>query len=169
MKARTSQFGDRQAEPDQIKHFELLPGPAPIRHHGPGKSKEKERREGQEMGAEKPEHFERTDAERLIEPTARLQMRERDPGVFRVPDDRRRQTKRESAEQKIELEALEFLAMTRHERQNQQHRNELERVRVFAKKTEPDEQTSRGPEPVGLRTALQRQPESEHGRRPKKD
>lgn len=54
---------DRQAEPDQVKDFEMLPGPAPVRYHGPGEREEKQGRKRQEMRAEKPEHFERTNAE----------------------------------------------------------------------------------------------------------
>ena len=57
------------------------------------------------MGAEKSEHFERANAERLIEAAARTQMREGDPGVLLIPDDGRHQANGEGAEQKIKAAA----------------------------------------------------------------
>jgi hypothetical protein len=58
---------------------------------------------------------------------------------LRVPDDRRHEAKSESAKQQIKPAPLELPAMPRNQSEHQHHGNELERVGVFAKKTEPDE------------------------------
>src|SRR5688572_22032469 len=121
------------------------------------------------MRPEESEHFGWAKAERLVEPAARTQMEERDPGVLRVPDDGRHQANGESAEQEIEAWPLELAAMPRDEREHQQHRDELERVRIFAQKSQANEKTGRGPEPKRPRSSFEGDPEGEHRRRPKKD
>jgi hypothetical protein len=91
----------------------LLSRAAPIRDHGPDQRQKKQRRKGQEMRAEKSEHFERAKGERLVEAAAGAQVKERDPGVLRIPNDGRHQAKGESAEQKIQPATLELAAMPR--------------------------------------------------------
>ena len=100
-----------------------MPGPTPVRHHGPREREKKERREGQEMHAEKTEHLERTDPERLVEPAAGAQMREGDPGVLVVPNQRRDETDSECAEEKIKTGSLEFAAVARDEREDENDRD----------------------------------------------
>ena len=95
------------------------------------------------MRAEKSKHFERTNPERLVEPATGFQMRESDPGVLVIPNQGRNQANHESAKEEIKTAPLEFAAMPRNERENENDRDELERIRVFAERTNTDEQAGR--------------------------
>src|SRR3984893_5291050 len=96
-------------------------------------------------------------------------MRQGDPGVLRIPDDRRQGADCEGGEEKIEAGPLEFAAEPRDERKHEHDGNKLKSVREFAEESEAGEQTGRRPEPGKLRTALESQPESEHRGCPKED
>src|SRR2546423_11297864 len=96
-------------------------------------------------------------------------MRERDPGVLVIPDQRRHQAKRESAQEQAEAGPFEFAAMPRDERENENDRNQFERIGVFAKKAEADQQPSEEPERFRVRGALEREPEAAHGGDPEKN
>src|SRR6476661_5900566 len=96
-------------------------------------------------------------------------MRERDPGMLVIPDQRRQEAKCESEEEQIKPGPLEFATMPRRQREDEHDRDELKGVRVFGEKPEPDEQAGDEPESMGVRTFLQREPESEHGGDPEKD
>ena len=69
---------------------------------------------------------------------------------------RRDKAERESDEKKIKTRTFEFAAKPRDERQDDDDGDQLERVGVFAEKTEPDEQPGRRPkaqEAFGVRSS----------------
>ena len=57
----------------------------------------------------------------------------------------------------------------RREGQHQNNRNKLQRVGVFGKKPEPDQQSGQRPMPGELRAFFQRKPECKHGRQPEEN
>src|SRR5476649_1330558 len=96
-------------------------------------------------------------------------MRQRDPGVLRVPDDRRQRAKREDGEEKIEAGSPEFPAQSRNECKDEHDGDELESVGVLAKKSDPNQQTRDRPEPGKIRAALESQPERVYGCHPEEN
>src|SRR5436305_5915277 len=118
------------------------------------------------MRGEKPKRLGRMQAGRFVETSARLQVAHRGPGVLRVPDDGRERAERERREEQIDAAPFEFAAQPRDEREHEHDRDQLERIRVFAKKPEANEQTGRGPEPGKIWTALKSEPESVERRHP---
>ena len=121
-KASPSQFGaaallmrkerveeeNRQPEPEKVEGLELLPGAPPARDHRPGEAEKKERRIGREMLAEKSEELERMETGRVLEAAAGSEVREGDPGVLRIPDDRRNRAEREDEEEEVKIWPNEF-------------------------------------------------------------
>src|SRR5437762_7365118 len=98
------------------------------------------------MFAEKGGQLEGMETKSAFETAARLQMAERDPNMLRVPDDRRNRAEKKTAEQQVEPRATEFLSQARGERQDKHDRHDLERVGVFAEKSETHEQSAKKPE-----------------------
>src|SRR5436305_12697628 len=96
-------------------------------------------------------------------------MRKRDPGMLIVPAERRDEGERKAKEEQIKSEPLEFATVPRGERENEDDRDQLERVCVFAKKSDADEQSGGEPKPIRIRCPLEREPEREHGGDPEKD
>src|ERR1700720_1928868 len=91
------------------------------------------------------ERLERTKTNVFSETAARAQMQERDPGVLRVPDDRRNGAECKEPNQGVQTRSFEFLPKARHKSKHKQHRDDLECVRVSAKKSETNEQPGQRP------------------------
>ena len=68
-------------------------------------------------------------------------MRQRDPGVLPVPDDRRDCADDKNREQAIQTRPFEFLPQARSKREHKQKANHFERICVTAEKPEPDQQS----------------------------
>src|SRR5471030_1172431 len=107
------------------------------------------------MFAEKFEEFGQMKADAFIETATRTQMRERDPRVLRVPNNRGHGTSREDNERRIQTGPSKLVAPPRSKREDEQDRHELERVGVLAQKPEPDEQAGKRPPPRKVRTAFE--------------
>ena len=83
-------------------------------------------------------------------------MRQRDPGVLRVPDDRRDRAERETPSSGIKSGPLEFPAQPRNQREHEHDGDQLKCVRVFAEKSEADRadrSAARTSENRGLRSS----------------
>ncbi len=108
-------------------------------------------------------------AETVLEIPARAQMRQGNPGVLRVPDDWRNAAKTKNHQQQIQPRPLQFPPEPAGQRQHEKDGNQLQRVGVFRKEPEPDQQAGKRRVPGKMRRFFQRQPESEHCRQPEKD
>src|ERR1700674_2742137 len=91
----------RQTKPEQKENLELLVHPSPAPDHGPRQRAEEQRRVKYEMFAEEFECLERPKADVFRQTAACLQMRRRDPGMLRVPDDRRDGADNKTSEQPV--------------------------------------------------------------------
>src|SRR5437868_8925481 len=86
-----------------------------------------------------------------------------------IPDQRRDEAERETAQQKINSRPLEFATMPWNQREDENDGDKLKRVRVFAEKAKADQQPGGEPEPERVRTSFEREPEGEHGGDPEED
>src|SRR4051812_19261002 len=96
-------------------------------------------------------------------------MRERDPRVLRIPDEWRDETEAERAQEQIKPRPLEFPPMPRDQREDDDDRDQLKSIRVFAEKAEANEEPGRDPEPERPGRFFQGQPKRKHGGDPKED
>ena len=85
------------------------------------------------------------EAEALLNTAARAQMRQRDPGVLRVPDNRRDCAKSKNSEEQIQAGPRKLLSEPRSQREHKQNRHKLERVRIFGEKSKANQQSSEQP------------------------
>src|SRR5438034_1714550 len=101
-------------------------------------------------------------AETALEIPARAQMRKGYPGVLRIPDNRRNGAKEEYPDQQVHTGPLEFAPKPRNQRQHDQNRKRFKRIRILAKKTEPNQQTRKRPVPREPRAFFHSEPEGKH-------
>src|SRR6266849_3319520 len=94
-------------------------------------------------------------------------MNQRDPGVLRVPNDRRNCTNDKNAEQPVQARSFEFLPEPRSKSENEQDAYDFEGVDPSTQKSKADQQSSHGPVERKLRTLFNREPKREHCRHPK--
>src|SRR5438093_13048165 len=109
--------------------------------------------------------------EAAFEIPARTQMRQGYPGVLRIPDNRRNGAKKKHPEQQVSAGPLEFASKPRNQRQHDQNRKHFKRIRVLAKKAEPNQQTRKRPAPRTPKAfgVFHGEPEGKHRRYPKKN
>src|SRR5438874_4125983 len=108
-------------------------------------------------------------AKSLIDAAPCAQVIERDPGVPLVPDDWRQCAHEKHSKERVQTGPPELMTKARCQSDNEDDRNNLERIGVLAQKSEPNEKPGRGPISGKLGTSLERQPEHEHRRCPKED
>src|SRR5439155_11709950 len=89
----------RQSKPHPEQDLELLIHAPPACDHPPRDCEKQKWRIGKKMRAEKRKNFEWMDSKPLFDASARSQMCQRDPGVLRVPHNRRDGAKSEHSEQ----------------------------------------------------------------------
>src|SRR5207245_1217654 len=121
------------------------------------------------MLGKKFQRFERTKANIFGKTAARAQVAQCDPGVLRIPDNRRKRADNENREQPIQTRSFEFLSQPRGKREHEQHANDLKRVRITTQKSETDQQSGQRPPKRKLRTFFSGEPEGKHCRHPKED
>src|SRR5438477_12204022 len=109
----------RQTKPKEKEDFELLIYAAAASNHAPHQSGKEQRRIKKEVFAKKFERFERTKSHFFGQTAARSQVSQGDPGVLRVPDNRRNRANEKTTEQPIQARPFEFLPQPRRERQHQ--------------------------------------------------
>src|SRR4030095_15029626 len=108
-------------------------------------------------------------ARRFIETASRPEMGERDPGVTRIPKDRRNRAESENEQEQIKIRPAKFTAQAADEQEHEQNGYQLEGVGKLAEKSETDEQAGQRPPPGKIRRAFERQPERVERRHPEKD
>src|SRR4029453_15333632 len=148
-----------QSKPHQEQHLELLVYASPASNDAPCQRQEQKWRVGQKMAAEEHENLAGMEPKALVDAPARAQMRQRNPGMLRVPDNRRDGAKREHDEQRIQTGPRKLLSEPGRQGEHEQNRNKLECVRVFGKKSKPNQQSGERPKQRETRTLFQRQPE----------
>src|ERR1700730_11817025 len=87
----------RQSKPKQKQNLELLIHAPPASDHRPGQRAKKQRRIEDEMFAKEFQRLKRAKADVFSQTAARPQMCERDPGMLRVPNDRRNGAQNENS------------------------------------------------------------------------
>src|SRR6516162_2783499 len=109
--------------------------------------------------------------EAALEMPARAQMRQRYPGVLRIPDNRRNGAKKERPDQQVHAGPLEFASKPWNQRQDDQNRKCFKRIRILAKKAEPNQQTGKQPIPRAPKVlgVFHGKPEGKHRRYPEKN
>src|SRR5262249_5021833 len=107
----------RQSKPHQKQHLQLLIDTTPASNDPPDQCEKEKRRINEKMLEEKPENLERMKTEPMLEIPTRAQMRQRDPGMLRVPHNRRNRAKNEHPDQQIDAGAFEFPSQPWNERQ----------------------------------------------------
>src|ERR1700680_2407708 len=158
-----------QTKPYQKQDFELLMNPTPTANSRPSNGGKDERRVNGKVLAKKAQQFTGAKGESFLETAPRTQMRECDPGVLRIPKDGRDRADNEYCDENIQSGAFEFWSQTRSKRDDEQDRDQFQRIGVFAEKTETDEQSGQRPVKRKARTFLGGKPKGEHGRHPKED
>ena len=106
---------------------------------------------------------------RFVEAAARFEMRERDPGVLRIPNDRRNGAEGENERGANKGSAAEIRDAIRGRRRTSKNRDQLERVGEFAEKPKADEQPGERPPPGKERAPLERKPEGVERRHPEEN
>src|SRR4029077_3653319 len=116
----------RQSEPEKIEDLEISLRASPARDCRPGQPEEKQRRIGCEMLAEKSEQLERMKARYFVETAARLEVGQRDPGVARIPNNRRDRAKTENQKEQIKIRPAKFAAQAPDENEHEQNRYQFD-------------------------------------------
>src|SRR5262249_62117540 len=98
----------RQTKPHQEQHFELLIHSAPTGDNSPDQRQKQQRRIHDKVLSQKREHLSWMKSEAALKTPARAQVRQRDPGVLRVPDNRRNCANNEQSDQQIYAGPFEF-------------------------------------------------------------
>jgi hypothetical protein len=108
-------------------------------------------------GAAKPlpalsnEQLERMKARYFVETAARLEVGQRDPGVARIPNNRRDRAKTKNQQEQIKIRPAKFAAQAPDENEHEQNRYQFDCIGKFAEKSEADEQTGQWPPPGKVR------------------
>src|SRR5712691_1491330 len=121
------------------------------------------------MFAKKFKRLERSKPNILAQTPSGAQMNKRDPGMLRVPHDRRNCANDEKSEQPIQTRFFEFLPKSRREEENQENANDFEGVRKSTQESKADQQSSQRPPKRKARALFNREPKSKHRRHPKED
>ncbi len=121
------------------------------------------------MFPEKGKQLERMKAGRVIEAAPRLEMRERDPGVLGIPNERRNGAERADEKEQIKTRPHKFAAQLPGEKEDQQNREQLECVGEFAEKAKADEQPGERPPPGKPGAPLEGEPEGVKRRYPEEN
>ena len=121
------------------------------------------------MFAEEFECLEWPKADVFRQTAACLQMRRRDPGMLRVPDDRRDGADNKTSEQPVQTRPFEFLAEPGRQSENEQGAHDFQGVDPATQKSKADQQSGQRPVERKLRTLFNREPKGKHRRHPKKD
>ena len=95
-------------------------------------------------------------------------MRQGDPGVVRIPNDRRNRAESENEQEQIKIGPPKFPTQSRQE-EDKNDRDQLERVGELAEKSEADEEPGERPPPGKERAAFERKPEAVERRYPEEN
>src|SRR5438270_11966610 len=110
------------------------------------------------MFPDKGEKFQRMKTDTLVDAAARLQMRDRCPGAFLVPLDRLHTKRRENWQHEIKTGPPKFHPQLGDERENDDDREQLKYIGVFAQEPETDKNAGQKPVPGKLWALLHHAP-----------
>ena len=77
------------------------------------------------MLAQKSEQLERMKARYFVETAARLEVGKRDPGVARIPNNRRNRAKTKNQQEQIKIRPAKFATQARDENEHEENRYQV--------------------------------------------